>query len=75
MIEIDPRVGLAVAVGVAERRQERRMNDVERAVDPLQAHHAPELVGEDRTLPSLIARTRSIGSVGGPGMSIGSEPR
>ena len=27
------------------------------------------------TLPSLIASTRSIGSVGGPGMSIGSDPR
>ncbi len=46
--EIDARVGLAVAVGVAERREEWGMNDVKRPVDPLEPHHAPELVGEDR---------------------------
>ena len=62
--EIDARVGLAVAVGVAKRRKKRRMNDVKRPVDPFQAHHAPELVGEDRGL-AVLDRQHAIDRFGG----------
>ncbi len=48
--QVDPRIGLPVTVIVAERRQERRMDDVEGPVDPLEAHDAPQLVGEGRDL-------------------------
>ncbi len=44
--QVDACVRSAVAVGVAERREKRRVDDVERPVDPLEPHHAPEPGGE-----------------------------
>ena len=45
--QIDSRIGSPIAVSVAERRKKRSMDDVERLVDPLQPHDAPQVLGED----------------------------
>ena len=61
--EIHTRVGLAVAIRIAKCGKKWGMNDVERPVDPLQSHHAPELVGENRGL-SVLDRHHAIDRFG-----------
>ncbi len=51
--QVDTLVGFAVAVAVSKRGKKRRVHDVERVVDPFEALHAPEFLGEDAGLAVL----------------------
>ena len=57
--QLDPLIGPAVAVCVAERRQFGWMDDIERAVDPFQAADGAQPVGEDAALAVLDGQDRT----------------
>ena len=56
--QIHPLVGTSVPISISKRREKRGVDDEEGAVDPLQAHDAPELVGEDVDLAALDRHDR-----------------
>ena len=74
--EVNACVGRAVAIAIAKCRQERGVDNIRvcRSThsSPITLH---SLSAKTVVLPPLSASMRSIGWVGGPGMSIGSEPR